>query len=182
MLSFENSLWCFLAMGGTYDVTGASSGFDEMLGAMQDVFGDYFEGDESDSANAGNLSSSQYKAREEAETLISYLRQLSVGEMAGYVSCLVGETGRSSLDAVDVFRRVDPILQRCIQVLLESRDRFMDIQRQFSVDERTASCQFDLSNFEVVSAWANGCSWSEALEISGAAPGDLTRILSTLQM
>jgi superfamily II RNA helicase len=182
MLSFENSLWCFLAMGGTYDVTGASSGFDEMLGAMQDVFGDFFEGDESDTANAGNLSSSQYKAREEAETLISYLRQLSVGEMAGYVSCLVGETGRSSLDAVDVFRRVDPILQRCIQVLLESRDRFMDIQRQFSVDERTASCQFDLSNFEVVSAWANGCSWSEALEISGAAPGDLTRILSTLQM
>jgi DSHCT (NUC185) domain len=36
----------------------------------------------------------------------------------------------------------------------------------------------DLSNCEVVTAWADGCSWSEALQISGAPPGDLVRTLS----
>jgi len=36
----------------------------------------------------------------------------------------------------------------------------------------------DISNCEVVTAWAEGCSWSEALEISGSPPGDLARILS----
>jgi DSHCT (NUC185) domain len=29
-----------------------------------------------------------------------------------------------------------------------------------------------------VTAWAAGCSWSEAVEISGSPPGDLARILS----
>jgi len=36
----------------------------------------------------------------------------------------------------------------------------------------------DLSHCEVVTEWANGCSWAEALEISGASPGDLSRILT----
>jgi DSHCT (NUC185) domain len=36
----------------------------------------------------------------------------------------------------------------------------------------------DISNCEVVTAWAAGCSWSEAVEISGSPPGDLARILS----
>jgi hypothetical protein len=36
----------------------------------------------------------------------------------------------------------------------------------------------DISNCEVVTAWADGCTWSEALEISGAPPGDLARTLS----
>jgi len=31
---------------------------------------------------------------------------------------------------------------------------------------------------EVVIAWASGCSWSEALELSGFGPGDLIRALS----
>jgi DSHCT (NUC185) domain len=35
----------------------------------------------------------------------------------------------------------------------------------------------DISNCEVVTAWADGCSWSEALQISGSPPGDLARIL-----
>jgi len=36
----------------------------------------------------------------------------------------------------------------------------------------------DISNTEVVTAWAAGCSWSEALQISGTSPGDLARTLS----
>jgi superfamily II RNA helicase len=36
----------------------------------------------------------------------------------------------------------------------------------------------DIAYCAVVTAWANGCSWSEALELSGLAPGDLARTLS----
>ena len=36
----------------------------------------------------------------------------------------------------------------------------------------------DVSNCEVVTAWAAGCSWTEAVEMSGSPPGDLARILS----
>ncbi|KAG7349055.1 DNA helicase [Nitzschia inconspicua] len=182
MLSLENSLWCFLAMGGTFDVMGASSGMDEMKEALNEVFSDPmdFFGDSSDGDEADQEKSptSSNNARAEALKLISHLRELSLGEMAGYVSCLVtGDTGRGSVPAMDVFRRADPQLQRSIQVLLDARDRFIDVQRKFSVDEKTSSCQFDLSHLEVVTAWADGCSWNEALEISGAAPGDLIRIL-----
>jgi superfamily II RNA helicase len=36
----------------------------------------------------------------------------------------------------------------------------------------------DVSNCEVVTAWAGGCTWTEALQISGLPPGDLARTLS----
>ena len=53
----------------------------------------------------------------------------------------------------------------------------MDVQKLMSVDESSSRCQLDLSTCDVVTAWASGCSWSEALEISGSAPGDLARTL-----
>lgn len=36
----------------------------------------------------------------------------------------------------------------------------------------------DISNCEVVTAWASGCTWNQALQISGLPPGDLARSLS----
>jgi superfamily II RNA helicase len=36
----------------------------------------------------------------------------------------------------------------------------------------------DLSTCQVVTAWTDGCSWNEALQISGLPPGDLVRVLS----
>ena len=179
MLSFENSLWCYLAMGGTFDVTNASAKFDEMKDAMS-VFGD---DDESDDMNEYNDDDSgtdiPSKAQQEAEDLLYHLQELSAGEMAGYISCLVtGDTGRSNKsDSLSVFKRLGPRLQRSIQVLLDATERFTDVQRQYLVDEKSCSVQFDLSHCEVVTAWAEGCTWNEALEISGAAPGDLTRII-----
>ena len=184
MLSFENSLWCFLAMGGTYDVTNASAEYDKMKEAMQSFdFTDEDMYEESQSSNEytdeDSNSDLPSKAQQEAETLLYHLRELSAAEMAGYVSCLVtGDTARNSrVDSISVFKRLGPRMQRSIQVLLDSTERFQDVQRQYMVDDKTCSSQFDLSHCEVVMAWANGCSWNEALEISGAAPGDLTRII-----
>ena len=181
MLSFENSLWCFLAMGATYDVTNASAKFDKMKDSM-DIFGYEDEDSFLDTADQEPPeidSSVPSKSQQEAETLLYHLRELSPGEMAGYVSCLVtGDSGRRGrVDSISVFKRLGPRLQRSIQVLLDGTERFMDVQRQYFLDEKICSCQFDLSHVEVVAAWANGCTWSEALEISGAAPGDLTRII-----
>lgn len=182
MLSFENSLWCFLAMGGTYDVMNASAKFDEMKDALQ-LFDDEYGDEEKDFLPDTNGDAEEEavpsRSEQEAETLLYHLRELSPGEMAGYVSCLVtGDSGRSGrVDSISIFKRLGPRLQRSIQVLLDGTERFIDVQRQYSVDEKICSCQFDLSHVEVVTAWANGCTWNEALELSGAAPGDLTRII-----
>ncbi len=179
MLSFENSLWCFLAMGGTFDVTNASEEFDKMKDAMLSFGSDdeeYFDSNEYTEENGEDLPS---RAQQEAEDLLYHLKELSPAELAGYVSSLVtGDTARNSrVDSISVFKRLGPRLQRSIQILLDATERLTDVQRQYMVDEKTCSCQFDLSHCEVVTAWANGCSWNEALEISGAAPGDLTRII-----
>ena len=186
MLSFENSLWCFTAVGGTFDITNASARFDELKQAM-DIFDDDDDMDVFADNNDDLVKENEVdavddipsKARQEAETLIYHLQELTPGEMAGYVSCLVtGDSGRSNgVSSIEVFKRLGPRLQRSIQMLLDGTERFQDVQRQFFVDERTCNCQFDLSHSEVITAWANGCTWSEALEISGAAPGDLTRII-----
>lgn len=36
----------------------------------------------------------------------------------------------------------------------------------------------DITNCEVVTAWAGGCTWTQAVELSGLPPGDLARTLS----
>jgi len=177
MLSFENSLWCFGAMGGTFDVIGASSKFDQMKNAMKAFESDAFGDDETWKDLSADTSTISL-AQQEADELVSYLRYLTPGEIAGYVSCLVtGDSGRNSLSSIDIFQRLSTPQQRAIQVLLEATERLTDVQRHYNVDERTCSCQFDVTNSAVVTAWANGCSWNEALEMSGAAPGDLTRVI-----
>eukprot|EP00980_Cylindrotheca_fusiformis_P030654 scaffold25176_cov191-Cylindrotheca_fusiformis.AAC.4 len=176
MLSFENSLWGFVAMGGTWDVMGKSSKYDELHSAMNAFEDDFDFYDDKETNQVGSREKSPPHL--EAEELVNHLLDLSPSEMAGYVSCLVtGDTARTSLSSMDVFQRLSPRQQRSIQVLLDSTDRLIDVQRQFGVDARTSNCQFDVTNCEVVTAWTEGCTWNEALEMSGAAPGDLIRII-----
>jgi replicative superfamily II helicase len=179
MLSLENSLWGFVAMGGTWDVMGSSSKYDELQAAMNSFESDdvNFYDDNEDGSSIESLLPP--KPQYEAENLVDHLLKLSPSEMAGYVSCLVtGDTARTSLSSMDVFQRLEGNQQRAIQVLLDSTDRVLDVQRQFSVDAKTCNCGFDVTHAEVITAWADGCTWNEALELSGAAPGDLTRIIS----
>lgn len=175
MLSFENSLWAFLAMGGSYDINNVSNQFDDMNQPIRSFKNET----ELFAKDDGSETSKAILSMAEAEDLTHHLQELTPGEMAGYISCLVaGDTGRSNeVSASYVFGRLSPQLQRSIQILLDVTERFVYIQRQYSVDESTCNCRFDLSHCEVVTAWANGCTWNEALEISGVAPGDLTRII-----
>ena len=167
MLNFENALWSFIGMGGTFDVIGSSSKYDELNAAMDifddddmfeddyGLFNDVENKDASAEQEADNLSFQAYaKAQNEAQELVAHLSCLSPGELAGYVSTFaIGESSRNSLSSMDVFKRLSPRQQRAIQLLLDSTERFNDVQRQFSIDERTCGCQFDVSNCEVITEW-----------------------------
>ncbi|CAB9499189.1 viralicidic activity 2-like 2 [Seminavis robusta] len=177
MLGFDNSLWCMTAVGGTWDVVGASSKLDTFRSAIEQADregGDWYDDDERAQANLS-------KAQEEAEELVSLIRTMEPSQLAGYVSCLISEGSRNSgggLSVIDIFQKMEPVQQRVIQSSLQVMERLMDVQKEFDVDENTRVCNFDVSNCDVVTAWASGCSWSEALEISGSPPGDLARTLS----
>jgi superfamily II RNA helicase len=189
MLGFENSLWGLVAMGGAWDVMGASASLDEFKATMDDFDDDGFDfdfydddGNDDDAVAVTETqplekSSTLPRPQEEAETLLNQLRDLTPSELAGYVSCLVSEGSRGSPSIVESFQRLEPRQQRVIQSSLLVLERLMEVQKQFSVDEGSRRCNLELSNCEVVTAWAAGCSWTEALQISGAAPGDLVRTL-----
>ena len=179
MLGMDNSLWGLVAMGGAWDVANESAELDDFRSAMES-----FESDEDDSFDAtpleeesNGLSDKISKPQKEAEVLISLLRDLTPHELAGYVSCLVSEGSRGSSSVVESFMKLTPAQQPVIQRCLLSLERLMDVQKRLSVDETSSKCLLDLSTCDVVTAWASGCSWSEALEISGSAPGDLARTL-----
>ena len=178
-LGFGNSLWCLVAMGGAWDVAYESAELDEFRAAMDSIGAD---SDEADILTDGNIDTSDSdppKPQQEAESLVSLLRSLSSSELAGYVSCLVNEGNRGgSANIVESFQRLSPTQQRVIQNALLSLERLMEVQKKFSVDETSSKCQLELTSCDVVTAWADGCTWNEALEMSGGAPGDLARTLN----
>jgi superfamily II RNA helicase len=104
---------------------------------------------------------------------------LQASEIAGYVSCLVADGGRRDGNAsvLAAFQQLTPAQQRVVQSSLLALERLTEVQNKYSIDENTRRVQLELGTCEVVTAWTEGCSWNEALEISGAAPGDLVRIL-----
>jgi len=175
MLGLDNSLWVLVAMGGAWDVKGDSSKLDEFKTAMRDfdIFDDEHANDISqESENSIPLPQS------EAATLISLLRSLEPSEIAGYVSCLIADGFRGGNgSALTYFQNLSSTQQRVIQNSLASLERLVEVQNKFSVDETCSKVQLELGTCEVVTAWASGCSWNEALEISGLAPGDLVRTL-----
>ena len=175
MLGMDNALWCLVAMGGAWDVANESAELDDFRSAMESFEADGGEsaGEETSSGTSDEIS----KPQQEAEELISLLRDLTAHELAGYVSCLVSEGSRGSSSVVESFMKLTPAQQPVIQRSLLALERLMDVQRRLSVDETSSKCQLDLGTCDVVTAWASGCSWSEALEISGSAPGDLARTL-----
>jgi superfamily II RNA helicase len=195
MLGFENSLWALTAMGGAWDVTHASYRLDEFRDALKSL--------ELEDEDIGDVIISKARPQQEADALVSLLRRMSPSELAGYVSSLISEDSRGGgLSVVEMFQRVTPLQQQVVQKSLLCLERLIEVQKLNMVDEATRVCNMyvawafagllmrrwylcsplnwlysDISNCEVVTAWADGCSWSEALQISGSPPGDLARIL-----
>jgi hypothetical protein len=171
-LGLDNSLWQMCALGGAFDVAYESSELDR----FQDTLADFEEDQEEDGSSAVGLGVP--KPQREAEALVNYLCQLSASEMAGYVSSLVVDSPRRSDSALESFQKLTYPQQRAVQGALLSLERLVEVQRRFGLDDAIGKCQLELSACEVVTAWASGCSWNDALVISGAAPGDLVRTLS----
>ena len=179
MLGFENSLWCLTAVGGAWDAIGASSQLDQFVTEVESI-DDWFQTDkDSQAASTGETETGLSKAQEEAQELVTLIRSMTPSQLAGYVSCIISEGSRGGgISVIDVFQNMEPTQQRVIQKSLQVMERLVEVQRGFDVDETTRICNFDVANCAVVTAWASGCTWSEALAISGSPPGDLARNLS----
>ncbi|KAL7567549.1 hypothetical protein ACA910_000153 [Epithemia clementina (nom. ined.)] len=162
MLGFENSLWVLVAIGGASYIAQESSA--PATNENMD----------------GNTGLETVKSDAAAVNLISELCQMDAAEFAGYISAIVAESSRNDYgpEALEVFRSLTQSQQRVVQTALASLDLFMEVQEMHSVDPGVRACNFDLSSMNVVTAWAQGCSWSEALSLSGLPPGDLVRTLS----
>ena len=188
MLAFDNTLWALVGMGGAWDVVGASAQLDvfrdkmKAFGSRDDDWDEYDDvhdlpSSQTEAIEAATIDTSI--AQKEAEVLIDCLRELTPFELAGYVACLVSEGGRRNgpSSVIESFQRFSPAQQRAIQASLATAERLVEVQKQCGVEESQSRCELELSTCEVVTAWAGGCSWSDALLISGAAPGDLARML-----
>jgi hypothetical protein len=194
LLGLENALWVLAAMGGAWDVTGASAELDRFKqeiskivdfdsdGLFEDDYtSDLFSDDDVSStksqqegieASASTISLPQ----SEANSLSDWLQSMEPHEMAGYVSSLVSDSRRDT-SVLSAFQQLTPTQQRVVQNALLASERLTEIQNKNNIDPSMSKVHLELSTCEVVTAWTEGCSWSEALEISGLAPGDLVRTL-----
>lgn len=141
LLGFENSLWALAAMGGAWDVAGASYKLDEFRNAMRSfeenddnasVWGDVRE------RETGNASA---KRQEEADSLVMLLKRMTPSEIAGYVSSLISDDSRGGgPSVVELFQRVTPLQQQVVQKSLLCLERLVEVQKINLVDETTRSC------------------------------------------
>jgi replicative superfamily II helicase len=144
MLSFDNSLWALVAMGGAWDVTWASSELDDFEEAMKQFEGTPAAEETSEQESSSVSSISQVpKPQEEAESLVALLKRMSPSELAGYVSSFVSDDSRgggSGSSIVETFQRITPLQQLVVQKSLCSLERLVEVQKLFSVDEATRNC------------------------------------------
>jgi len=172
-LGMDNSLWQLCALGAAWDVAYESAELDNF---QEDL--EYLVTDDDLIDQEKEDISDIPKPQKEAENLVDYLCQMEPSEMAGYVSCLVVDAQRGADSALESFQKLTNLQQRVVQGALLSLERLVEVQRKSGLDDSIGKCQLELSSCDVVTAWASGCSWNEALAISGAAPGDLVRTLS----
>lgn len=142
MLGFENSLWALVAMGGAWDVTGASSKLDEFRDAMKSFDEDDGElYDVEPTPEVDVFPTMASKPQEEADGLVSLLKRMSPSELAGYVSSLISEDSRGGgPSVVELFQRVTPLQQQVVQKSLFCLERLVEVQKQNMVDEATRTC------------------------------------------
>lgn len=178
-LGMDNSLWTLTALGGAFDVAYESAELDKFQDALsflgiEEDNNDEEDDIEEDSDDFVNIP----KPQRESEKLVRDLCELSASEMAGYVSALVIDAPRQADSALASFQKLTYNQQRVVQGALLSMERLNEVQRKFSLDESIGKSQLELNSCDVVTRWAAGDSWSEVLEMSGTAPGDLVRTLS----
>ena len=144
MLSFDNSLWALVAMGGAWDVTGASAELDRLDDEINRLTDDsisenILRGGENSFASTTTIP----KAQDDADALVSLLRRMSPSELAGYVSSFISDESRSNgsgSSVVELFQRLTPLQQQVVQKSLNSLERLIEVQKIFSVDEATRNC------------------------------------------
>jgi len=156
-LGLENSLWCIVALGGAWDVVGSSVGaYDDRQNRWKSA--------EDDTENQHDIEGGLVPVpQREAASLVSCLRDLDPSEMAGYVSCLVADEIRGSPSILSSFDSLSPNQKVAVQQAFLALDRLEETQRQNHVDMLSGRVQLELGACQVITAWAAGCSWADAL-------------------
>lgn len=172
-IGMDNSLWVICSLGGAWDVEYVSQELDNFEDALANFEKECPLG-EQEEEEPNDIP----KPQREAETLTDYLCDMNPSEIAGYVSSLVVDSPRRAASALESFQKLTHAQQRAVQGALLALERLVEVQRRMGLDDTIGKCQIELSSCDVVTAWASGCSWNEALAMSGAAPGDLVRVLS----
>jgi superfamily II RNA helicase len=171
LLGLDNALWFLSAMGGAWDVVGASAELDKFKNEMNSMYDDrtldgLFDMD-NDTISAPKEKEQTINAvplpQIEASSLTDLLRNLLPEEIAGYVSCLVADGGRrdGNTSVLAAFQNLSSAQQRVVQSSLLALERLTEVQNKFSVDEGTSKVSLELATCEVVTAWTAGCSWNE---------------------
>lgn len=142
-LSLDNSLWALVAMGGAWDVVGASAKLNEYRQAMYEFEKDelYPESIMNDPSVALIPPQEFLPAEDEATKLRQLLLSLPSAELAGYISCLVTERNdREGSGMLEAFHRLSVQQQRVIENSLTVMERFMQVQKDYEVDTNTRNC------------------------------------------
>jgi hypothetical protein len=188
LLGLDNALWFLTAMGGAWDVVGASSELDKFktqmnsLGVFDDslLLDDDFDPFDDDNKvspaeDSGNFEEEKEEIanavplpQSEVAVLTDQLRNLEPAEIAGYVSCLVADGGRrdGNTSVLAAFQLLSTAQQRVVQSSLLALERLTEVQNKFNVDESTSKVSLELATCEVVTAWTAGCSWQDGKSIS----------------
>lgn len=171
LLGLDNALWFLTAMGGAWDVVGASAELDKFKNEMNNMYDDMpLEGlfdDDEDMVSTPKEKEQTINTvplpQSEASSLTDQLRNLDPEEIAGYVSCLVADGGRrdGNTSVLAAFQQLSSAQQRVVQSSLLALERLTEVQNKFSVDESTSKVSLELATCEVVTAWTAGCSWNE---------------------
>ena len=155
-LGLENSLWCIIALGGAWDIDGSPVGADE---EGKNRWKRVVNRTDDEQENNSFIPESQ----RDAANLIASLRELDPSEMAGYVSCLVADEIRGSSFMLPSFDKISPKQKGVIQQAFLALDRLDEIQRHYDIDILSRKAQIELGACQVITAWASGCTWADAL-------------------
>lgn len=142
-LSLDNSLWALVAMGGAWDVVGASAKLNEYRQAMYEFEKEelYPESIMNDPSVAMLPPQDFLSAEDEATKLRQLLLSLPSSELAGYISCLVTErSDREGSGMLETFHRLSVQQQRVIESSLLVMERFVQVQKDCDVDMNTRTC------------------------------------------
>lgn len=114
LLGFDNSLWVLVALGGVWTDT------DTPAATFERSDGETPTGESS---------------KRSADEIADILSSMTSSELAGYLSCIIGDGGRDSSSVIEHFQGLDMIHQQAVRKAFSVLDHFESTQRESGVSQ-----------------------------------------------